>query len=102
MPSCSPGRCGRVVAETATASSGKRGKIRSIKVPLPAPEGPVTTKTGLPVEEPNELLALAVGEPTHRLRLTDPALVEQARRLDAPELGHRHEHVEDLRGRHEL
>src|SRR5947208_1822531 len=101
-PSVSPGRCGLVVAETASARSGKRGRTRSIRVPLPAPEGPVTTKTGLAVEEPNELLPLTVRKAANRLRLADPALVEQPRRLHAAELRHRHEHVEDLRGRDEL
>src|SRR5262249_50173243 len=76
--------------------------MRAIRVPLPAPDGPVTTKTGLAVEEGNELLPLAIRKPTDRLRLADPALVEQARRLDAAELRHRHQHVEDLRGRDEL
>src|SRR5437763_4793527 len=72
-------------------------------VPLPAPEVPVTTTTsGLPVEEANQLRALAVGEPSHRLRLADPAHVQEARRLHPPELRYRHQHVEDLRGRHVL
>ena len=73
-----------------------------MSVPLPAPDGPVTTKTGLPVEEANQLVTLAVGEPTDRLRLTDAALVEQTRCFHAAELRHGHEHVEDLRGRDEL
>ena len=97
-PSCSPGRCGRVVAETASASSGKRGRTSWISVPLPAPDGPVTTKTGVaaredvlaPVEEGNQLVTLAVGETADRLRLADAALVEQARRLHAAELRDRH------------
>src|SRR3954453_12023753 len=99
MPSSSPGRCGRVVAETASASSGNRGSTSWISVPFPAPEGPVTTMTGgLPVEEANQLLALAVGQAPDRLRLADPALVQQTGRLHAPELRHGHQHVEDLRG----
>src|SRR5438445_11489032 len=102
MPSSSPGRCSRVVAETACASSGKRGSTSWISVPLPAPEGPVTTKTGLAVEEANQLVALAVGEAADRLRLADAALVEQASSFHAAELRHRHEHVEDLRRRDEL
>src|SRR5207249_8589682 len=72
------------------------------RVPLPAPEVPVTTKTGmrfLPVEEPNELSSLAVGEASHRLRLADAGLVQETRRLHPTELGHGHQHVEDLRGR---
>ena len=39
-------RCGRVVAETATSSSGCRSTSRLINVPLPASLGPVITKTG--------------------------------------------------------
>src|SRR5688500_13859201 len=93
-PSSSPRRWGRVVAETATSSSACRSTRRLIKVPLPAPLGPVITKTGraLAVEEGNELAALALGEPAHRLRLADPALVEQPGRLDAAEFRHRHQH----------
>src|SRR5262249_28526398 len=88
-----------------------------MSVPLPAPEGPVTTKTGvpgmapgnlvtrnrgLPIEEGDELGALALGEPADGLRLADPAAVEQARGLHSTELRHRHQHVEDLRGLHPL
>src|SRR5438128_1692137 len=86
----------------ASRSFGTRASNSCTIVPLPAPDGPVTTKTRLPVEEANQLLALAVGEAADRLRLADPALVEQARRLDAAELGHGHQHVEDLRRRNEL
>src|ERR687887_2111468 len=72
-------------------------------VPLPAPEVPVTTTTrGLAIEEANQLSALAVREASHRLRLADSAHVEEARRLHPPELRHRHQHVEDLRGRYVL
>jgi len=39
-------RCGRVVADTATSSSGMRSTRPRISVPLPAPDGPVTTNTG--------------------------------------------------------
>src|SRR5581483_9092668 len=76
-----------------------------MSVPFPAPDGPVTTKTGrvVPslavVEEGNQLVPLAVGESTDRLRLADAALVQKARRLHATELRHGHQHVEDLRGR---
>src|SRR5688500_10157351 len=97
-PSTSPGRCVRVVAEIATSSSGSRSTSVLISVPLPAPEGPVITKTGrgrLAVEEANQLGALALGEAADGLGLADPALVQQPRRLHAPELRHRHEHVED-------
>ena len=114
-PCSSPGRCGRVVAETATSSSGSRSTSARISVPLPAPEGPVITKTRDPghalavrlrgsaqagpspvVEEVDELGALPLGEPADGLRLADAALVQQPRRLDATELRHRHQHVEHL------
>src|SRR5690349_16466419 len=57
------------------------------------------TKTGLAVEEPNQLRALAVRQAADRLRLADPALVQEASRLHTAELRHRHQHVEDLRRR---
>src|SRR5881398_1824794 len=102
-PFSSPGRCSRVVAETASSSSGVVSSKTFSSVPLPAPEVPVTTTTrGLPVEEANQLRALAVGEPSYRLRLADAAHVQEARRLHPPELRHRHQHVEDLCGRHVL
>src|SRR6266516_7672191 len=104
MPSTSPGRRARVVAETVASSCEKRGRSAAISVPLPAPDGPVTTKTGrrLPVEEANQLRPLAIRQAADGLRLTDPALVEEAGGLDAPELRHCHEHVEDLGGRDPL
>src|SRR3954470_22472027 len=73
-------------------------------VPLPAPDVPVTTTTSvpLPVEEANQLSALAVGQASHRLRLADAAHVQETRRLDPPELRNCHQHVEDLRRRHVL
>src|ERR671925_1052035 len=98
MPSISFWRRSRVVAETASSSSGIRlSRMRSIE-PLPAPEVPVTTTTGeaLAPEEANELGPLPVRETSDRLRLADPRLGEKACRLHAPELGHRHEDVEDL------
>src|ERR671922_853317 len=100
MPSISFCRRSRVVAETASSSSGIRlSRMRSIE-PLPAPEVPVTTTTGewsLAPEEANELGPLPVRETSDRLRLADPCLGEEARCLYPPELGHRHEDVEDLR-----
>jgi hypothetical protein len=58
---------------------------------LPAPEVPVTTKTGvlplLLVEEPNELSSLAVGEATDRLRLADAGLVQKRAAFTRPNLG---------------
>src|SRR5205823_1785592 len=103
-PFCSPGRCSRVVAETANSSSGMRSSNSLSSVPLPAPEVPVTTRTRplLPVEETNQLRPLTVGEASYRLRLADPAHVQEARRLHPSELRHRHQHVENLRRRHVL
>src|SRR6478735_2667299 len=96
-------RRSRVVAETASSRSGISPSSARSSVPLPAPEVPVTTKTGvvepLLVEEPNELSPLAVGEATDRLRLADAGLVQKTRRLHPPELGHGHQHVEHLGGR---
>ena len=40
-----PARGERVVAETASSSSGTRSSSVRISVPLPTPEGPVMTKT---------------------------------------------------------
>src|SRR3954447_21760471 len=102
MPSSSPGRRRRVVAETDNSSSGTRSRSARISVPLPAPDGPVTTKTFelLPIEECNELRALALREAPDGLRLADAALIEEARGLHATELRHRHQHVEDLRRLH--
>ncbi len=56
------------------------------------------TKTGgrLPVEEPDELGALALRQPSNGLRLADPALIQEPGGLDAAELGHGHQDVEDL------
>src|SRR5215212_11910542 len=106
-PFSSPSRRSRVVAEIASSSSGIRASSSRSIVPLPAPDVPVTTKTGvggmprtllgggLPaVEEVDQLGALPFGEAAHRLRLADPGLVEEATRLDAPELRQRHEDVE--------
>src|SRR3954454_24234366 len=83
----------------ARASSDIRSTSRRASVLLPSPDVPVMTKTGLAVEEANQLRPLAVGEAAHRLGLADAALVQEARRLDAAELRHRHQHVEDLRRR---
>src|SRR6187551_3795575 len=99
MPSCSSGRLGRVVADTASASSGIRSTSIFANVLFPSPEVPVRTKTGLAVEETNQLRPLAVREAADGLRLADPALVEEPGRFHTAELGHRHQHVEHLRGR---
>src|SRR5919198_781212 len=101
-PSRSFGRRSRVVAETASSSSGIRRMSSCSSVPLPAPDVPVMAKTGLAVEEANQLCPLPLGEAPDRLRLADPARVEKAARLDAPELRHGHQHVEDLRRGHVL
>src|SRR6266849_8092745 len=104
MPSTSPGRRARVVAETASSSWGKRARSRLISVPLPAPDWPVMTKTGswLPVEEVNQFCALAIGEAPDGLRLADPAGVQEARGLDATELRHGHQDVDHLGRGHVL
>src|SRR5581483_10057604 len=90
-------------AEIATLSRGTRSSSALIRVPFPAPDGPVTTKTGVPsavaVEEPNQLGTLTLGQSTDGLRLADPALVQEPRGLHASELRDRHQHVEHLRGR---
>src|SRR6187397_2260097 len=79
-----------------------------MSVPLPAPDGPEMTNSlgsrrpgSARPEERDELVALALGETADRLGLTDPALVEAARRLDAAELRQREQHVEHLR-RHQV
>ena len=75
-------------------------KLRREAAFEPATLGPVMTKTrsGLQVEEPNQLAPLALREAADGLRLADPALVEQLGRLDPPELRDRHEDVAHLRG----
>src|SRR5438046_2694859 len=100
-PSSSPGRRSRVVADTASSSSGTRSSSIRASVLFPSPEVPVMTKTGgrLPVEEPDELGALALRQPSNGLRLADPALIEETGGLDATELRHGHQDVEDLRRR---
>src|SRR3954465_9877211 len=105
MPSRSFARRSRVVAETASSSSGIRSSSGRSSVPFPAPEVPVITMTGieaLTVEEPNKLRALAVREPADGLRLADPAEVEEAGRLHAAELRDGEQHVEHLRRRDEV
>src|SRR5947208_1374200 len=103
--SCSPGRRSRVVADTVTSSSRTRFSSSRISVPLPAPDGPVTTtREGrlLPVEEVNQLRALPVGQAADGLGLADAARVQEARRLHAAELRHSHQDVDYLRRRHVL
>src|SRR2546430_7249489 len=85
----------------ASSSSGTRSSSIRASVLLPSPDVPVMTKTGgrLPVEEPDELGALALRQASNGLRLADSALVEEACGLDAPEFRHGHQDVEDLRRR---
>src|SRR5438552_1771395 len=82
----------------ASASSGTRSSSIRARVLLPSPDVPVMTKTGgrLPVEEPDELGALALRQPPNGLRLADAALIEEPGGLDAPEFRHGHQDVEDL------
>src|SRR4051812_32833456 len=71
-----------------------------MSVPLPTPEGPVTTNTltgrALAPQERDELAALALGQAADRLRRRDPALREDAIHLHAPVLRHRQQQIEDL------
>src|SRR3954447_17646860 len=107
MPSTSPGRGGRVVAETLSSSSGMRSRSVRISVPLPTPDGPVMTKTratasaagraALPAQLADELAALALRQAADRLARRDAALLEDLVDLHAPVLRDREKHVEDLR-----
>src|SRR5215213_2232203 len=81
----------------ARSSSGTRSTRCFASVLLPSPDVPVMTKTGLTVEEPNELRALAVRQSADGLRLADAALVQEAGRLHAAELRHCHQDVDHLR-----
>src|ERR1700704_5272917 len=104
-PSSSPGLRSRVVADTVTSRSGTRSSSLRMSVPFPAPDGPVTTMRDgrrLPVEEGNQLRALPLGQAADGLRLADAACIEEARRLHAAELRHRHENVDHLCGFDEL
>src|SRR3954466_13251094 len=74
-----------------------------MSVPLPTPDGPVTTRTltvfgtpGLATQVRDELAALALGQAADRLRRRDPALGEDAVHLHATVLRHRQQQVEDL------
>src|SRR5436190_13931571 len=74
-----------------------------MRVPLPTPEGPVTTRTPpmrrlrpLAAQVGDQLVPLALGEPADRLAGRDPALREDAIHLHAAVLGDRQEQVEDL------
>src|SRR3970282_1746690 len=77
---------------------------RSLKAAASRPRGSCLTFKPLRamVEELDELRALALGEAGDGLRLADAALVEEPRRLHAPELRDGHQHVEDLRRGDEL
>src|SRR3954451_1837379 len=100
-----------------SSSSGTRSSSCSISVPFPTPDGPVMTKTfptalmimtvgtaakssanaALLAQLCDEFGALALGEAADGLRRGDPALIQDAVGLHAPVLGHRHQHVDDLR-----
>src|SRR3954466_4993090 len=74
-----------------------------MSVPLPTPDGPVTTRTltvfgtpGLATQVRDELAALALGQAADRLRRRDPALGENAVHLHATVLRNRQQQVEDL------
>src|SRR5437764_1789638 len=104
-PSTSPGRGGRVVADTDTSSSGTCCTSERIRVPFPTPEGPVITKTlltaaPLTAQHRDQLGALALREAADGLARRDPALLEDLVGLHAAVLGDGQEHVEDLRGLH--
>src|SRR5438034_360431 len=93
---------GAAGAETASSSSGTPSRSAFASVLLPSPDVPVMTKTGTrdsAVEEANELRPLPVRQAADRLGLADAALVQEARGLHAPELRHRHQHVEHFRRR---
>src|SRR5919201_599652 len=115
MPSSSPRRGARVVADTLSSSSGTRSRRVRISVPLPTPDGPVMTKTRatapgyddsptapLATQHGDQLGALALRQATDRLARRDPALLQDLVRLHAAVLGNREQHVEDLRGLHVL
>src|SRR4030081_1690763 len=107
MPSRSPGRGGRVVAETESSSPGTRSSRPRISVPFPTPEGPVMTKTcptwdegrgasKLTPQHRDELRALALGQAADGLARRDTALREDLVGLHAPVLGNGQQHVEHL------
>src|SRR6266567_3288148 len=81
-------------AEDAAARRSSRARARKAW-----PVEPPVQPPSMAVEEANQLRTLPVGQSPDRLRLADAALVEEARRLHAAELRHRHQDVEHLRGR---
>src|SRR3954454_2221665 len=105
-PSSSPARGCLVVADTASSSPGTRSSSPRIRVPLPTPDGPVMTRTGvstgrdesLPAQVRDELVALALGQAADRLAGRDAAVREDAIYLHAPVLGNGQKQVEDLGG----
>jgi hypothetical protein len=79
-PFSSPSRRGRVVAEIASSSSGMRASSSRSIVPLPAPDVPVTTKTGLGGMPRTLLVGRLVGIPLcRRVVLLTPATRESRR-----------------------
>src|ERR671933_2276831 len=105
MPSTSPGRGRRVVADTLSSSSGMRSRSERMSVPLPTPDGPVMTKTRatrcaaavLAAQLADELGALALRQAADGLARRDPALHEDLVHLHTPVLRDGEEHVEHLR-----
>src|SRR5437762_1008603 len=73
--------------------------IRSRTAKAPPVSSSSRTGRPLPVEEPDELGALALRQPSNGLRLADPALIQEPGGLDAAELRYGHQDVEDLRRR---
>src|SRR3954467_15931275 len=105
MPSVSPTRIGRVVAEMETASpSGSRDRTRATTLPFPTPEGPARTisvprrtrASLLLAELRQELLALLAAQPTHAPRCGDVELLHDLLRAYLAHAGQRLEHRRDL------
>src|SRR2546423_7171440 len=82
-----------------------RSSSARINVPLPTPEGPVMTKTlasALAAQQPDQLVALALGQAADGLARRDLALTQDLVDLHAPVLRDGEQHVDDLRGLDEL
>src|ERR1700761_4232787 len=110
MPSRSPGRGRRVVADTDSSRPGTRSSSPRISVPFPTPDGPVITKTLLtvasrlagaaegvgPAHERDQLAPLALGQTADRLARRDLALTQDLVHLHPAVLGNGQEQVEHL------
>ena len=81
-------RSSRAADQRALAGAGRAGDDEDgLTLPTGGTSGHRRRSRGSPmVEEPDELGALALGEAADRLRLADPALVQEPRRLHAAEL----------------